>query len=243
MKINRFGAFTFGVLITAVSVGAVTYANAAGDATIKACANKTTGAMRYISKGSCKKTEKILTWNQMGLEGALGAKGDTGATGSAGPSGQNLHAVDATGKDLGIITEGNSTNVTIFSDGGLWSWYSNMFRGGNVINGFTDSTCTVPIAWDFSYVPSASYTFPPTTRWLLAKSQDELPTAAYKATGQPFDIETLSTIYVWRSSNQTCTARTTSTYFSENTDGFTIATNLTAVSLPTYTAPLTIVAK
>ena len=40
MKFNRLGAFTLGVVITAVSVGAVSFVNAAGDATIKACANK-----------------------------------------------------------------------------------------------------------------------------------------------------------------------------------------------------------
>ena len=79
MKLNRLGAFTFGVVITAVSVGAVTFANAAGDATLKACANKTTGAMRYLSKGSCKKTETSLSWSQMGPQGLPGATGATGA--------------------------------------------------------------------------------------------------------------------------------------------------------------------
>lgn len=69
MKINRLGAFTLGVIITSVSVGTVSFVNAAGDATLKACANKTTGAMRYIAKGKCKKTEKALTWNQMGSQG------------------------------------------------------------------------------------------------------------------------------------------------------------------------------
>jgi hypothetical protein len=90
MKLNRLGAFTLGVIITAVSVGTVSFVNAAGDATIKACANKKTGAMRYISKGACKKTENSLSWNQMGPQGlpgssgAAGAKGDTGATGAIG---------------------------------------------------------------------------------------------------------------------------------------------------------------
>ncbi len=99
MKFTRLSAFTLGVVITAVSVGAVTYANAAGNGTLKACANKTTGVMRYISKGSCKKTETSLSWNQMGPQGssgssgvtgaagAVGAKGDTGAAGAAGAKG------------------------------------------------------------------------------------------------------------------------------------------------------------
>jgi hypothetical protein len=90
MKFNRLSAFTLGVVITAVSVGAVSFVNAAGEKQLKACANKTTGVMRYISKGSCKKTETSLSWNQMGpsgLPGATGAKGDTGATGAKGDTG------------------------------------------------------------------------------------------------------------------------------------------------------------
>jgi hypothetical protein len=91
MKFNRLGAFTLGVVITAVSVGAVSLTSAAGDATIKACANKKTGAMRYISKGACKKTETSLSWNQMGpqgLSGNAGAKGDTGIAGPKGDAGE-----------------------------------------------------------------------------------------------------------------------------------------------------------
>ena len=90
MKFNRFTSFTLGALVTAVSVSAVTYVNAAGDATIKACANKKTGAMRYISKGSCKRTETALSWNQsgpQGVPGSTGAKGDTGARGDTGAAG------------------------------------------------------------------------------------------------------------------------------------------------------------
>ena len=99
MKFNRLGAFTLGVVITAVSVGAVSFVNAAGNETLKACANKTTGVMRYISKGSCKKTETSLSWNQMGPQGlpgnsgtngtngTAGAKGDTGAAGAKGETG------------------------------------------------------------------------------------------------------------------------------------------------------------
>ena len=95
MKLNRLGAFTLGVVITAVSVGAVSFVNAAGDATLKACANKTNGAMRYISKGACKKTETSLLWNQMGPQGlpgssgSAGAKGETGTAGTDGAAGTN----------------------------------------------------------------------------------------------------------------------------------------------------------
>ena len=87
MRFNRLGAFTLGVVITAVSVGAVSFVNAAGNGTLKACANKTTGVMRYISKGSCKKTETLLSWNQMGSQGLPGAAGTNGTNGAAGTKG------------------------------------------------------------------------------------------------------------------------------------------------------------
>jgi hypothetical protein len=88
MKFSKLGTFALGVMITAVSLGAVTYVNAAGNATIKVCANKTTGAMRYLSKGSCKKSEKALTWNQMGPQGLSGNNGADGAKGETGPKGE-----------------------------------------------------------------------------------------------------------------------------------------------------------
>jgi hypothetical protein len=52
--------------------------------------------MRYVSKGSCKKTETLLSWNQMGptglpgsagTNGTAGSKGDTGAAGTKGDTG------------------------------------------------------------------------------------------------------------------------------------------------------------
>lgn len=85
-----FRSFAIGFGCAALSLGAVTYANAAGNRTIKACANKTTGIMRYVPKGSCKKTETLLSWNQtgpQGLTGAVGSSGTKGDTGESGPKG------------------------------------------------------------------------------------------------------------------------------------------------------------
>jgi hypothetical protein len=96
MKVNRLSTFTLGVVITAVSVGAVSFVNAAGDATIKACADKKTGAMRYIAKGKCKKTETSLSWNQIGpqgLPGTAGAKGESGVPGDLPPTGFTARSV------------------------------------------------------------------------------------------------------------------------------------------------------
>ena len=160
MQFNRLSAFTLGVIITAASVGAVTFANAAVNGTLKACANKSNGAMRYISKGSCKKTETSLSWSQMGsqgLPGAAGVKGDTGAAGtngtngSNGTNGQNFHIIDAAGRDLGvaigIYDQGNT--ALILHDGGLWtvSTWSNEPGGGlGQSPFFSNSLCTSILA-------------------------------------------------------------------------------------------------
>jgi hypothetical protein len=89
-------SFALGFGCAAISLGAVTYVSASSDKTIKACANKKTGAMRYIAKGACKKTETALSWNQngpqglpgsAGTNGTSGPKGDTGITGLKGDTG------------------------------------------------------------------------------------------------------------------------------------------------------------
>jgi hypothetical protein len=122
MKFNRLGTFTLGVVITAVSVGAVSFVNAAGDVTVTACADKKTGVMRYIAKGKCKKTETLLSWNQMGLQGtpgltgAAGTKGETGATGPQGPQGTpgatgTASASSATGFTARSVCGANGTTL------------------------------------------------------------------------------------------------------------------------------------
>jgi hypothetical protein len=157
MKLNRLGAFTFGVVITAVSVGAVTFANAAGDVTLKACANKTTGAMRYISKGSCKKTETSLTWSQMGPQGLPGvagpagsagingAAGMNGSDGSIGPAGPNLKWVDANGNQLGEFLDHNPPQFLY--NGVLYYFNAKMSNDYSVNSGsliYSDEACTIP---------------------------------------------------------------------------------------------------
>lgn len=65
-------ALLLGIAIGAIAVGATTAVTAAGNSTITACANKNTGAMRLLTKGSCKKTETRVTWNKEGLQGPKG---------------------------------------------------------------------------------------------------------------------------------------------------------------------------
>lgn len=129
MKIS-LKSFALGFGCAAISLGAVTYVNAAGDSTLKACANKKTGAMRYISKGACKKTETSLSWNKMGPQGlpgsagtngakgdigAAGPKGDTGAAGTSAPTGFTARSVcGANGTSLCTVGVQGPGGGTIF---------------------------------------------------------------------------------------------------------------------------------
>jgi hypothetical protein len=187
MKFNRLGAFTLGVVITAVSVGAVSFVNAAGDKTLKACANKTTGVMRYISKGSCKKTETSLSWNQMGPQGlkgatgasgasgATGAKGDTGATGAKGDTGATGAKGDtgATGAKGDTGATGTTTTIPVvrYSNGDIGP------GGGKIF--FVDTFNEYP----FDYMEAAAAENTPTKMCTSSFSTNILGTSTTFGTG------------------------------------------------------------
>jgi hypothetical protein len=252
MQFNRLSAFTLGVIITAASVGAVSYANAAGNGTLKACANKSTGAMRYISKGSCKKTETSLSWSQMGPQGlsgnsgAAGAKGDTGAAGpngTNGTNGQNFHVIDATGKDLGatIGVWNQGQTATIIFEGGLWEISSGTSFPNGVITRssfYSDSSCQFPFA-----------ELPVNTPMARGSNNDSIAPKFWKASGEPFLMST-KTVYGMVGSGTkpnvvyTCLPSSSTsfrTYFADEGDPRLSA--VTEVTPPPYTAPFTIVAK
>ena len=151
MKLNRLSAFTLGVVITAVSVGAVTFANAAGDATLKACANKTTGAMRYIAKGSCKKTETSLSWSQMGPQGLSGAVGPAGPVGASGSNASTVNVQDAAGT---MFTYVGFQIGAILWNGLIWTMNSDAYTNNAIptktARYFSDAECSIPIFAEYS---------------------------------------------------------------------------------------------
>jgi hypothetical protein len=77
--------------LVAVGAGWAIAASTSSTATIRACASKSTGALRLAP--SCKRSERSVSWNTVGprgrrgLQGIPGAKGDTGSTGPAGLAG------------------------------------------------------------------------------------------------------------------------------------------------------------
>jgi hypothetical protein len=149
MKLSRLTAFTLGVIVTAVSVSAVSYVNALNDKPIKACADRKTGVMRYIVKGRCKRTERALTWNQVGpqgIQGIQGAKGETGSTGAASasqtPTGTSVF--DNSGNFLGNLVGllwGNTYDTFYLARD---DHYFYLGSDGGVYQGvyFTEDNCT-----------------------------------------------------------------------------------------------------
>jgi hypothetical protein len=255
MKFNRLGAFTLGVVITAVSVGAVSFVDAAGNGTLKACANKTTGVMRYIAKGSCKKTETTLSWNQMGSQGLPGASGTNGTagakgdTGAAGTNGQNLFLIDGQDRQIGMVlgSQGGGNTIEFMYEGGLWSWSRGGALSGTLgrVNFFSDSACTTNLYY------SGDGWFLPTDRgWNL----DDVNPRYVKPTGNRIATDTTLVYGKVRSGTSpnfvyTCTISNDPSFVNwfrpVNTDDSlpTYLTEVVEVAPPSLTPPLRIVSK
>ena len=236
-------SFAIGFGCAALSIGAVTYASAASDATLKACANKTTGAMRYIAKGSCKKTETSLLWSQMGPQGLPGA---TGPTGVAGTNGQNFHVIDATGRDLGIALSSSATTANIMFEGGIWQLSNTGYNQYQIQGDFypsgsyIDSSCVTPY-WG---APGGFSGLLQSARGAMTVSGT---TKYFKPTGTPFLGSTMkfygrrgllvdgvrACIEITNSVDDWSVLEFATTYF----------TDVVEVTPPAFTAPFTIVAK
>jgi hypothetical protein len=262
-----FRSFVIGFGCAALSLGAVTYANAASNGTLKACANKSTGAMRYISKGSCKKTETSLSWSQMGpqgLPGAAGAagtsgtdgaKGDSGTAGSNGTAGtngtngQNLFLVNSDGSEVGQIASTSGTSATVMFDKSLWD--VDLLTG--LINTsartyWIDAACSLPVAYVSSATIGVSNIGVPAPTQLVVvdigfNGSYDSTDKVYKMTGIGLSMASRNNVYR-KGNTGTCDEWTASekTMFDTVYKGGTFA--LTEIlNRPTLIAPLRIVAK
>lgn len=239
MRIPRFVSFAAGAVFTISLIGAVQYVQATNDAQIKACANKSTGALRLLTRGKCSTKEKTVNWNQRGIQGLNGPKGDTGA------NGQNFYAIDANGRQVGqIISVSQSSNIaTIIYEGGLWdlSVFDSFPKGRIEKSAFyLDSSCSVPLV--------VSTTFTSMDRgWNGDSNQPKY----WKPTGERFTIServVYGIVITGTKPNQvfTCTSSTQQsfqTYFQDELSPDLLFSQVIEVTPPSYLAPFAVVSR
>lgn len=109
-EMNRVRSLIVLVVIALVCAG-VAIAAGGSSGELHACASKRTGALRLLSHGKCRRSEREVSWNvagQPGKQGGAGMPGDagragvTGATGVTGANGTaRAYAHVIAGTDLG----------------------------------------------------------------------------------------------------------------------------------------------
>ena len=247
-------------LTLSASIGTIRYVNASGDTRINACANKSTGIIRYIEKGVCKKTEKLISWNQQGAQGIQGNTGKSGVDGNAGASGskgdsgangQNFHVVDLAGKDLGVFFGPSDTNYTLLeswvvldNDLNLWrispSSYGFESDDANVGYGdlyFKDSACTLPLIVRQSLDQQL-----PSLQKVFIINVGATASSGYVRTGPAYGALTAPLPYIRNYSGNSC-RQLTSDERAYRMQYFSAFADTKLVPLPSYQPPLKIVSK
>lgn len=138
--------------------------HAASPATVTACVNTKTGAIKVLTtakakKRKCAKGYKKMTWVTTGVAGKNGKNGANGATGKDGTSGTNgTNGTNGTqtavlsangtvvGLSLGMMSAGPISLYYVLADGGIWSYGGDGKLFPSVGNAspvlFTDPTCS-----------------------------------------------------------------------------------------------------
>jgi hypothetical protein len=234
------------MIFGSVLLGASTLLSAASNKRIIACADKKTGDMRYLSRGKCnKKSEIRVSWN---LEGVPGPSGPIGPEGK---SGQNIHIIDAEGRDLGIAlgvyNAGNSADI--FFEDGVWRLENSMNISSSGLSGamqtsnlFSDSSCSSPLWLN----PGGQVAQP------LARGVHSSATGIrtyVKPAGNPFLLASVSQVYavtkigIKPNIQTVCLPRSTGTEETEDEYSNTWFTAVVETTPPAYTAPFSLVFK
>jgi hypothetical protein len=262
MRNKTLGGFVIGAVFATAVIGSTAWLQADNANIISACANKKTGLLRYITKGSCnKKTEIAVSWGAIGpagpqglkgdtgAKGEVGSKGDTGAKGESGTNGQNVHVIDASGRDLGLAfgVASSGGEAVIKADGGMWTVSNTAGAGYEVLGGLNlspwhrDSACAARLAENSP--PDSARPSTETSRGVYLASNGN--PVGFKLTGTPFLASTLPVVYARYGpvvgGIRTCVASTDPTYsgqFSSLTT--TYVSDFTVVAIPAFTAPFTL---
>jgi len=87
--LRSLGIFSIALVIAlSMIVVAGNYsASQSSGTSVTTCYNKKSGALRYLVKGKCKRSERVLSISRVGPQGSAGATGTTGPAGPSGPAG------------------------------------------------------------------------------------------------------------------------------------------------------------
>jgi hypothetical protein len=156
-----------GVLIGATLGGVGGVIAATDTSSINACANKTTGVLRLLSKGKCTAKEDKVTWSQAGPAGPAGPAGAAGAKGADGAKGDK--------GNTGVPGEAGATGAT-----------GATFQNATAV-ALTDAAVTLTAS---QIVSSRLFTITPTTgRALTTATAAEILTAmSGESVGSTFEF-------------------------------------------------------
>jgi hypothetical protein len=136
-------------LIAVTSYSSALYARGS---TVTLCANKKSGALRYIKSGNCKSSENKIELDQNGEVGQTGPQGPAGPAGPAGSDGSN----GANGSNASSVMLQDATGAKfvwvpnyILWNGMMWSFSQSVETSVSYISAlpyyYLDSACRVPI--------------------------------------------------------------------------------------------------
>jgi hypothetical protein len=183
--LGYLGRHHVALLALFLALGGVSYAatdgfTAASNGALHACVKKHGGAMRLISRGHCKRSERSISWNKAGaagLPGANGLAGGTGATGSVGPTPQGFTLVPLKQQ---AATEAANTGTArplapevLLGSRGPISTYAKCLYGGNTDTTIAElyvKTSQDGAQWNSGSTPSALDTGTAETSRIISSS-------------------------------------------------------------------------
>ncbi len=184
------------------SISATSVLNARGS-TVTLCANKKSGALRYLKNGDCRSSESKIELDQngelgqtgpqgpQGPAGPAGSDGSSGQTGPQGPAGSNLKWIDANGNQLGDFVDYRWPSflyngiVYNFSpqDSNGYSDYADFL--------YTDASCTNPMGARGALSTQVA-------RYTTAMNQPQaMPRVWWRSTGVTRTISAGESVYYW----------------------------------------------
>ena len=136
---RTLGVFSIALVIAlSMIVVAGNYsASQSSGTSVTTCYNKKSGAMRYLVKGVCKKTESTLKIDNVGTPGATGA---TGVQGAAGPAGAPGYSSGLSVTDIHDDSDPSYRPTVSISDGSQGFNQTLIFRSDDISTSGTQSS-------------------------------------------------------------------------------------------------------